>query len=140
VGQPQKKGARPDPGFQLRQIHEVLLAHGASSTIRVVADDTDLEKIRQELVANLMTAGDFVVVNYHRPALGQAGGGHISPVAAYDEASDSFLIMDVNTTKQVWVWVKTAALVKSMRTRDRAENRGYLLVKEGPEKVNHASN
>ena len=61
----------------------------------------------------------------------QQGGGHISPLAAYDAKSDSFLVMDVNSTDQRWVWVKASALLVSMRTPDAQENRGYLLVKEG---------
>jgi len=35
-------------------------------------------------------------VNYKRSAIGQKGGGHISPLGAYDEISDSFLVLDVN--------------------------------------------
>jgi hypothetical protein len=72
------------------------------------------------------------VVNYFRPVLGQKGGGHISPLGAYDKASDSFLILDVNPNGHTWVWVPAPLLIKSMRTRDVVENRGYLLVREGP--------
>ena len=70
-------------------------------------------------------------MNYYRPALGQDGGGHISPLGAYDEESDSFLILDVNPNGHSWVWAPAAALFQAMRTRDTVENRGYLLVREG---------
>ncbi len=36
----------------------------------------------------------FIAVSYSRKALGQTGSGHFSPVAAFDEASDSVLILD----------------------------------------------
>jgi hypothetical protein len=57
--------------------------------------------------------------------------GHLSPVGAYDERSDSFLILDVNPSISHWGWVKADALLKAMRTLDTIENRGYLIVSEG---------
>ena len=44
----------------------------------------------------------------------------------------SFLLLDVNPSDgKKWAWVKSADLIAAMRTKDAAENRGYLLVKEG---------
>lgn len=97
----------------------------------MVDDALSDEAIRTELAENLATAGDYVIVNYFRPVLGQEGGGHISPLGAYDEASDSFLILDVNPNGHSWVWAPAAALIHAMRTPDTTENRGYLLVREG---------
>ncbi|HEX2570071.1 MAG TPA: phytochelatin synthase family protein [Polyangia bacterium] len=121
---------RPDPGIQLRQLAAMLTAHGLEVAARVVDDRLEEATIRRELTDNLGTEGNYVIINYHRPALGQAGGGHISPLAAYDQASDSFLILDVNPNGQTWVWAPAAALIKAMRTKDVVENRGYLLIKE----------
>ena len=79
--------------------------------------------IRREIAANLASKDDFVLVNYARRALGQKGGGHISPLGAYDERSESFLIMDVNPNRAPWVWVRSDELIAAMRTFDmsRAE-------------------
>ncbi|MCB0417150.1 MAG: phytochelatin synthase [Bdellovibrionaceae bacterium] len=122
---------KKDFGLQLRQLHNMLVAHGLSSTIRVVDNSLSTEKIREEMKTNLAKSGDFVIVNYKRSELGQEGGGHISPLGAYDSATDSFLVMDVNPSKAPWVWVTTETLVKAMKTMDTVENRGYLLVAEG---------
>ena len=130
-GGPRGAGKKPSPGLELRELGGILTAHGLAVEVRVVKDDAGDEPIRKELAENLRTPGDYAVVNYFRPALGQKGGGHISPLGAYDEASDSFLILDVNPTAQKWVWVPAAALIKAMRTKDVSENRGYLLIKEG---------
>lgn len=130
-GAPKSAGARPSPGLELRELGEVLRNHDLEVQIRVVDDALADKRIRQELADNLARGGDYVVVNYSRPALGQRGGGHISPLGAYDRQSDSFLVLDVNPNGQPWVWVPTPALVASMRTRDANENRGYLLVREG---------
>lgn len=130
-GLPGKDGAR-DPGLQLRQLHEILLGHGLDSALRVVGDPADEPRQKAELVENLGAAGDYVIVAYSREALGQPGGGHISPVAAYDAQSDSFLIMDVNPNQgRTWIWAPARRLFEAMRTRDQAENRGFLLVREG---------
>jgi hypothetical protein len=130
-GKPAGPGQKPDGGIQLRQFQGMLQAHGLEVQLRIVDDKLPEATITAELKQNLKTAGDYVIVNYHRPVLGQKGGGHISPLGAYDEASDSFLIMDVNPNGQSWVWVKAAELVRAMRTLDVVENRGYVLVKEG---------
>lgn len=122
---------RPDFGLQLRQLAGVLRAHRLAVTIRVVGADADGENARREIAANLAARGDYVLVNYARKALGQKGGGHISPLGAYDGKSDSFLIMDVNPNRAPWVWVGADALIAAMRTFDTVENRGYLLISEG---------
>ena len=117
-----------DTGYQLRQLDELLRAHGLGTRAVIVDDKKSVDEIRAELVDNLKRAGDYVIVNYRREAVGQRGGGHISPVGAYDAESDSFLVMDVNPASAGWVWMPTTTLVKGMRTFDTVENRGYILV------------
>ena len=123
--------AKSDFGLQLRQLAQVLRSHGLEVVTRVVDDGADAAAIGREIAANLARPEDYVLVNYARRTLGQSGGGHISPLGAYDEASDSFLVMDVNPNRAPWVWVKAGDLIAAMRTFDTVENRGYLLVSEG---------
>jgi len=118
-----------DMGYQLRELDEMLRANGAGTRMTVVDPAKADDEIRAELAANLGRPGDFVIVAYRREAVGQAGGGHISPLGAYDAASDSFLVLDVNPTRAGWVWMPTATLIKGMRTLDRVENRGYVIVR-----------
>ena len=132
LGKPIDIGGRPrrDYGLQLRQLAQVLRAHRLDVTVRVVDENASAETIKREIAGNLATRDDYVLVNYARKSLGQKGGGHISPLGAYDEASDSFLIMDVNPNRASWVWVKAGDLIGAMRTFDTVENRGYLLISE----------
>ena len=132
LGKPIDIGGRKmrDYGLQLRQLARVLGAHGLDVTARVVDEDADAGAIRREIARNLATRDDYVLVNYARKSLGQPGGGHISPLGAYDAESDSFLIMDVNPNRAPWVWVKARDLIGAMRTFDTVENRGYLLISE----------
>jgi hypothetical protein len=130
-GAPNKDGKR-DPGMQLRQLGDVLKAHGLDVQVRVLDDKLTDADAKKEIIANLARAADFVIINYTRVPLGQKGGGHISPLGAYDEASDSFLVLDVNPNDgKTWVWIPSAQLLGAMRTKDTIENCGYLLVKEG---------
>jgi len=117
-----------DFGYQLRQLDEMLRANGLVTRLTIV-DDSRLEQdIRAELVENLMRRGDYVIAAYRRESVGQRGGGHISPLGAYDEESDSFLVLDVNPASAGWVWMSAATLIKGMRTFDTVENRGYILI------------
>ena len=128
---PIKGVPKSDFGFQLHQLAELLRSHGLDVALRVVDDNADASEIRRELVENLASEDDYVLVNYSRKALGQPGGGHISPLGAYDEASDSFLVMDVNPNRAPWVWISADDLVAAMRTFDTVENRGYVMIAEG---------
>src|SRR5436190_6546885 len=103
-GKPKAPGAKPSPGLELREFHGILRAHGLDAELRVADDKLGDDVIRRELVANLSAPDDYVVVNYFRPVLGQQGGGHISPLGAYDKKSDSFLVLDVNPNGHTWVW------------------------------------
>lgn len=120
--------SRRDVGFQLRQLDALLRAHGVATRMVIVTDSSPESEIREDLRRNLERHGDYVIVNYTRSAVGQSGGGHISPLGAYDAASDSFLVLDVNPASAGWVWMPTATLVKGMRTFDTLENRGYIVV------------
>ncbi len=130
-GKPKSAGAKPDPGLQLRQLDGILKENGLDVQLRVADEKLSDETIRKELIENLKNENDYVIVNYFRPALGQKGGGHISPLGAYDSESDSFLILDVNATEHPWVWAPAKALIAAMRAKDTIESRGYLLVREG---------
>ncbi len=103
--------------------------HDQPSRVVVVDDALSERTVRADLEDNLAHQGDFVIVNYRREAVGQKGGGHISPLGAYDAASDSVLVLDVNPAAAGWVWMPMATLVKGMRTFDIVENRGYVLVR-----------
>ena len=130
LGEPVVVNGKPtrDFGYQLRQFDQMLRAHGLATMLVVVDDRMPDDRIRADLTRNLERPDDYVIINYLREAVGQRGGGHISPLAAYDARSDSFLVLDVNPAAAGWVWMPAATLIKGMRTFDTVENRGYVLV------------
>lgn len=117
-----------DYGYQLRQFDELLRAHGLATRMVVVDDRVTDAEVRAALAENLARRGDFAVVNYRRGSVGQEGGGHISPLGAYDAATDSFLVLDVNPASAGWAWIPAHALIHGMRSFDTLENRGFILV------------
>ena len=106
-------------------------------TVRMIrADEFDryglafleMDDVRTEFVENLQRRGDYVIIAFLREAVGERGGPHISPLGAYDAESDSFLVLDVNPATADWVWMPTKTLIRGMRTLDKVENRGYILI------------
>jgi hypothetical protein len=133
IGKPVKteKGEAKDLGFQLRQLQALFVANGFKADIHVVDDSVKLKDLKTAFKNGLKDPKDFIVVNYRRLEMGQPHkNGHLSPLAAYDEKSDSFLVMDVNPNISTWGWVKADALLKAMNTKDTIENRGYLVVSD----------
>jgi glutathione-S-conjugate glycine hydrolase len=120
----------PPYGMTLDDVGRVLAAHDLKVDV-VHAGDTDLDTFRKTAISAIDDDDHFVLVNYLRKAIGQEAGGHISPLGAYDEDTDRFLILDVSRYKYPPVWVDAAALFGAMNTTD-ADNdnksRGYVSV------------
>jgi len=116
-------------GLTLEQLGRLLAAHGLK-TKTIFAGDSSTEQFRTQVVKNLAEPNNFVLVNYLRKAIGQKSGGHISPLAAYHEASGSFLILDVSRYKYPPVWVKADLLWQAMNTIDQTsgKTRGFVLI------------
>ncbi len=88
-----------------------------------------LDRFRQMAVTNLQESDNFVLVNYLRKSIGPQRWGHISPIAAYNQQTDCFLILDVSRYKYPPVWVKASELWQAMATNsDSGKTRGFVLV------------
>jgi hypothetical protein len=116
-------------GMTLDQLADSLRAWGVDVAVHHAAD-TPVDRFRS-LAREAVAKGDrFVVVNLWRAAIGQVGPGHFSPVAAYHQKSDRFLVMDVARYKYAPWWVEAPALWRAMDTEDptAGETRGFLVV------------
>jgi hypothetical protein len=120
----------PPYGMTFDELGGVLAAHDLN-VAAVHAADSDLETFRETAISQLADDNHFILVNYLRKAIGQEAGGHISPLGAYDEDTDRFLILDVSRYKYPPVWVEAETLFAAMNTTD-ADNgdrtRGYVSV------------
>ena len=122
-------------GMTLDQLGQLLGLHPVTVDVHHAATG-GLDAFRQSARAYLAAKDHYVVVNYLRRALGQERGGHISPLAAYDEKTDRFLILDVARYKYPPVWVEASDLFDAMNTTDGDNDnktRGYVLVSKALE-------
>lgn len=118
-------------GMTLDQLGRLVEVHGLVAEVRH-ADESSVAQFRTQAQAALATPGQHVAVNYLRATLGQQSGGHISPLAAFDAATDRFLVMDVSRYKYPPVWVSTETLFAAMDSVDAnnaGRRRGYVLIR-----------
>jgi hypothetical protein len=117
-------------GMTLTQLGGLPGAFGLKADVHH-ASDSSADEFRRLARASLDADERYIIVNYLRKAIGQETGGHISPLAAYDEDSDRFLILDVSRYKYPPVWVETEALFAAMDTPDSDndnKSRGFVTV------------
>ncbi|WGS53152.1 phytochelatin synthase family protein [Paraburkholderia sp. D15] len=97
------------------------------------AADLTLGQFR-DLIRETTRHGDrFALLNFRRVEIGETGGGHWSPLAAYDAASDSALLLDVARYKYPAVWVPVAQLYAAALAVDNVSDRsrGIVIVGKG---------
>jgi hypothetical protein len=122
-----------DPGLTLAQLEGILEAYDATVELHY-ADRNDKAAIaafRTTVRQALQESEQFILVNFNGRSIGALTSGHISPVAAYDERSDSVLLLDVAGYLNPWYWAPVAHLYQAMHTRDGDNYRGYLVVRDG---------
>ena len=68
--------------------------------------------------AALQNTNQLFVINFSRKSLGQAGTGHFSPIGAYNEQANKFLVLAEALFKYPAFWVDANALWDSLATVD----------------------
>ena len=120
-------------GMTLDQLGAAL-GHFALQVQVVPGDSLNLDQLRDLLKQQLRESDRFVLLNFNRRFIGQTGGGHWSPLAAYHPASDSALLLDVARYKYPPVWVPLADVLAAAQDPDSVSGkaRGLLLVSKQP--------
>lgn len=113
-------------GMTLAQLRQSIQAFGLDAKA-YPASELDLVKFRNILV-HALDHQQFIIANFLRTELHQQGGGHHSPLAAYDKKSDRFLLLDVARYKYPAYWVKAEDLWKAVNTMDGSLSRGVIVV------------
>jgi len=116
-------------GATLAELADALKTFGVSVDT-YHADTLSADEFRKLAVAALKSADHYVIVNYLRRQVGQDGGGHFSPLAAYDSKSDRFLVLDTARYKYPPFWVTARDLLDAMNTidTDAKAARGFLVI------------
>lgn len=117
-------------GVTLDQLTQALNSQGLTATgvHTATSTDLDIQAFRDLLKKILVDQSQYMIVNYNLNVMSALNGGHFSPIGAYDQASDSVLILDTWNAFAPWEWVQTYDLYKSMNTLDGSTYRGYILV------------
>jgi hypothetical protein len=121
-------------GITLEQLQTLLNLSGAKAE-KMFASDTGVDDFRKAARAAIADPNAILIVNFGRAEFGQAGiagGGHISPVAAYNAKTDRFLVLDVARYKFLPSWVTADRLYAAMNTPDSSsgKTRGYVIVRK----------
>ena len=116
-------------GLTLAQLDQFIENLGMSANHHF-AEETSVDELRTLIQSTLENRQSRLIVNYSRKALPQEGGGHISPVGAYDADTDSVLVLDVAKYKYPPVWLSVEKLHAAMMLPDSSSNRsrGFIVV------------
>lgn len=119
-------------GITISKVACLARCNGAEVDVHYASNSTE-DALRQhikDVCCRQTSHAAVVLAAYNRPALGQTGSGHFSPIAAYSPASDMVLIMDVARFKYPPHWVPLAALFSAMCDNDEAtgHSRGFLVL------------
>jgi hypothetical protein len=126
-----KKDGTFGGGIDIDELQKMFKIHGVKSSL-VYANKYNEEKIVEfrKLVKEVVNSDKkFLVLNYDH-SYKSLMGGHYSPVAAYDEKSDSILMLDVAAHRNPWIWINLADIYHAMNTKNYAGTnyRGYLII------------
>ena len=116
-------------GLTLAQATQLLNSFNGVLTKMYSSESYDEAHSKKIIIEALKSDKQLVMANILRSDMQESGGGHFSPVVAYDPASDSFLFMDVASFKEYGpTWVPFHALYKGMHTKDGNTYRGFIIV------------
>ncbi|MDX2083059.1 MAG: phytochelatin synthase family protein [Rickettsiales bacterium] len=119
-------------GIDIDELQKMLKVHGVKSKLVNVEkfSDEKLEDFRKLVKEVVNSDKEFLLLNYDHSYKGLMGG-HFSPLAAYDEKSDSVLMLDVAAHRNPWIWINLSDIYHAMNTKNYAQTsyRGYLIVK-----------
>lgn len=120
------------PGVTLLELKSLLMAHDTHVSLHYASkpDQTGVTEFRQHLMTILAERNSFIIANFHGWSLGMNSGGHVSPIAAYDQKTDSLLVLDVASSKRPWIWINVHDFYLGMHQKDGLNHRGYLIVSD----------
>jgi len=117
-------------GTTLDQLQQMLKCYSQLlfDVTPVYADRSSVDAFRREVISGFGKSAGHFAINFHRTELGESGGGHWSPLMAYNEEADLGLLVDVARYKYPPMWVKLDELYDSMLTIDDTSTlyRGYI--------------
>lgn len=121
------------PGTSLAELKGLLEVYGLGAEVHEASGDpkSGTAAFRKTLKEVLKDDKRFVLANFKGDAMGATTEGTVSPLAAYDEKTDSVLVLDVTGHKNPWYWAPVEAFYLSMHTQyGDGIWRGYMIVSD----------
>jgi hypothetical protein len=125
-------------GLTLEQLHQLIETQPAEARV-TYASDLSLEDFRRIASVDMADPTGFIIVNFLRSALDEdpkgpieaSLAGHYSPIAAYHEGTDRFLMLDVARYKYSPAWIEASELYAAMKATDldSGKSRGFVQVR-----------
>lgn len=126
-----KKDGTFGGGVDIDELQKMLKIQGVKSRLVNVQafSEENLGEFRALVKTVVNSDREFLLLNYDH-SYKSLMGGHFSPIAAYDEKSDSVLMLDVAAHRNPWIWVNLSDIYHAMNTKNYAQSnyRGYLLI------------
>ena len=128
---PKKKGIF-DPGLNLKEVAAILKIYEAKAKIVMAAENLQegIATFRNTVKSTLNHPEKILICNFFGRVKGMSTGGHYSVIGAYDEETDTILVMDTAAHKNPWFWVPVKHLYKAMHTKDGKDYRGWIVVSD----------
>ena len=126
--------AIPTRGVTLEDMGRLLRGHGHRTKV-YFGQHSSVDEFRRVALETLRheDSSSGIIVNYQRFLLGQSPRrtryGHHSPLGAYHEATDRFLVLDTNIVEPT-MWLKAQDLFEAMQDLDDAtgKSRGFVVM------------
>ena len=119
-------------GIDMEELKNVLSTYGVKANVNQVKEFSEKGVVAfRSLVKDVVNSKDkFVIANFNRAYQNIFIGGHFSPIVAFDEESDSVLVLDVAAHKNPWIWVGLSEFYHSMNssTYSGKDYRGYMVI------------
>ncbi|EDQ84778.1 uncharacterized protein MONBRDRAFT_12490 [Monosiga brevicollis MX1] len=121
-------------GLTLAQAHALLACFPAVDAQLHHAGQAgaDLAAFSRDLNATSQGTHALIIINFLRTGMHQEGGGHFSPLAAYDPVSDRILVLDVARYKYPSFWATRQDVFNAMNTIDSSsqQTRGWIVLRQ----------
>nr|XP_054772015.1 glutathione gamma-glutamylcysteinyltransferase-like [Lytechinus pictus] len=124
-------------GASLTEIEQLLKLHGLS-VVTKLGNESDAEEFRRLAKEALSSNQSGVILNFYH--FSKVKWGHFSPLAAYHEKTDRFLLLDTRDDHP-YVWVRVADLFPLINTLDSLtkKSRGFLIATSNQNKLKDSS-
>jgi hypothetical protein len=121
-----------DPGLCLKDVGAILKIYGTKTKMTHASEPMHegVWLLRDAVINTIKHAEKILICNFFGRVKGMTTGGHYSVVGAYDEETDSVLVMDPAAHKNPWYWVSIKHLYKAMHTKDGKHYRGWIVVSD----------